>query len=100
VLHHIHLRLTENNVAVITFDRPDKSANIFDEATLDELNLAINAVISLKATGVTFVSSKPTVFVAGADLNSLYQPLQKNWSDSSTRGRRYLIELLSYRFLP
>ncbi len=55
---------------MVTFDHPDKSANILSEAALDELNLALDAVISFKPRGIIFTSAKPSVFIAGADLNS------------------------------
>jgi 3-hydroxyacyl-CoA dehydrogenase/enoyl-CoA hydratase/3-hydroxybutyryl-CoA epimerase len=67
----LHLDVTPENLAVITFDHPDKSANVFDEATLDELHLAISAVECLNPDGLLFVSSKPSIFIAGADLDSL-----------------------------
>ena len=69
--HALHLEITEKKIGVITFDRPDKAANIFDEATLDELNLALDAVESLKPKALIFTSAKPKIFIAGADLDSL-----------------------------
>ncbi len=67
----LHLELTAEHLAVITFDHPDKSVNIFDETTLHELEIALRAVKKLKPQGLLFVSAKPTVFIAGADLQSL-----------------------------
>lgn len=67
----LHLELTVEQLAVITFDHPDKSVNIFDETTLHELEIALRAVKKLKPRGLLFVSAKPTVFIAGADLQSL-----------------------------
>ena len=43
----LHLTLNAEDIAVITFDHPDKAANIFDEETLDELHVALSAVESL-----------------------------------------------------
>lgn len=67
----LHLEITEGRIAVITFDHPDKSANIFDETTLYELDLALRAIIKIKPAGLVFLSSKPAVFIAGADLETL-----------------------------
>jgi len=56
------------------FDRPDSGANIFDAATLDELNEHIDAVekeASLR--GLIIASAKKSIFVAGADLKTLLQ---------------------------
>jgi len=80
----LHLEITEGRIAVITFDHPDKSANIFDETTLYELDLALRAIIKIKPAGLVFLSSKPAVFIAGADLETL----------GSARGEtlRHLVE--------
>jgi 3-hydroxyacyl-CoA dehydrogenase/enoyl-CoA hydratase/3-hydroxybutyryl-CoA epimerase len=67
----LHLEITRDHLAVITFDHPDKSVNVFDETTLHELEIALRAVEKLKPQGLIFTSSKPAVFVAGADLKSL-----------------------------
>lgn len=61
----------DNRVAVILFDHPDKAANVFDGLTLYELDIALRAVEKLKARGLVFLSSKPAVFIAGADLDVL-----------------------------
>ncbi|MDF1659157.1 MAG: 3-hydroxyacyl-CoA dehydrogenase NAD-binding domain-containing protein [Verrucomicrobiales bacterium] len=69
--HVLHLEITDEDIGVITFDRPGTAVNIFDEAALDELNLALDAVRSLKPRALIFTSAKPTIFIAGADLDSL-----------------------------
>jgi 3-hydroxyacyl-CoA dehydrogenase/enoyl-CoA hydratase/3-hydroxybutyryl-CoA epimerase len=56
---------------MIVFDRPDKSANVIDAAFLDELETALRAVSRYDVRGLVFLSAKPTVFLAGADLESL-----------------------------
>lgn len=71
VKHGIHIELTNRNIAGVIFDNPDKAANIFDEATLDQLDLALDAVERIEPDGVVFRSAKPKVFIAGADLDSL-----------------------------
>ena len=62
--HGVHLELGDDGVAVITIDHPDKAVNVFDEALLDELDLAIKATESLDARGVIFLSGKPSSFIA------------------------------------
>ena len=69
--HRIHLELSDDNIAVVTFDHPEKSANLFDEETLDELHLVVSALECLNPDGVVFTSSKDSIFIAGADLESL-----------------------------
>jgi 3-hydroxyacyl-CoA dehydrogenase / enoyl-CoA hydratase / 3-hydroxybutyryl-CoA epimerase len=60
----------EDGVAVLTFDRPNSAANIFDQATFDELNQHLSALEADKSLkGVIIRSAKPKIFIAGADLN-------------------------------
>jgi 3-hydroxyacyl-CoA dehydrogenase/enoyl-CoA hydratase/3-hydroxybutyryl-CoA epimerase len=64
----------DDHICVLTFDRPDSGANIFDDATLDELNEHLDAVekdTSLR--GLIIASAKKSIFVAGADLKTLLQ---------------------------
>ena len=62
----------DDNICVLTFDRPESGANIFDAATLDDLNEHLAAVdqdASLR--GLIIASAKKSIFVAGADLKTL-----------------------------
>jgi 3-hydroxyacyl-CoA dehydrogenase / enoyl-CoA hydratase / 3-hydroxybutyryl-CoA epimerase len=64
----------DDHICVLTFDRPESGANIFDAATLDELNEHLDAVdkdASLR--GLTIASAKKSIFVAGADLKTVLQ---------------------------
>jgi 3-hydroxyacyl-CoA dehydrogenase / enoyl-CoA hydratase / 3-hydroxybutyryl-CoA epimerase len=64
----------DDHICVLTFDRLDSGANIFDAATLDELNEHLDAVekdASLR--GLIIASAKKSIFVAGADLKTLLQ---------------------------
>jgi 3-hydroxyacyl-CoA dehydrogenase/enoyl-CoA hydratase/3-hydroxybutyryl-CoA epimerase len=66
-MESIHSELLATGEHVLTFDRPDSAANIFDVATLKELDRKLDAVQS----GVVFISAKPSIFIAGADLRAL-----------------------------
>ncbi len=66
----IRREMTGDAVCVLTFDRPDTSVNIFDRATLEELEQQIDTIDD-KVRGLVLISAKPTVFVAGADLHSI-----------------------------
>jgi 3-hydroxyacyl-CoA dehydrogenase/enoyl-CoA hydratase/3-hydroxybutyryl-CoA epimerase len=72
-MESIHSEILESGILVLTFDRPDSAANIFDRATLTELNekLAAAEHSPKSVTGVVFISAKPAIFIAGADLNAL-----------------------------
>src|SRR3954466_12333696 len=64
----------DDHVCVLTFDRPDSGANIFDAATLDDLDEHLDVVekdASLR--GLIIASAKKSIFVAGADLKTLLQ---------------------------
>jgi enoyl-CoA hydratase/carnithine racemase len=68
----VHRRVTDDQICILTFDRPDSSANVFDRATIEELNDHLEFIAgSPKLKGVVLTSAKPSIFVAGADLHSL-----------------------------
>src|SRR3954466_10727058 len=64
----------DDHICVLTFDRPDSGANIFDAATLEALDEHLDAV-EKEATlpGLIIASAKKSIFVAGADLKTLLQ---------------------------
>ena len=69
-----NLSLNEGSpgVALLVFDRPGSSANIFDEAALDELEAALDAVEKDRTIKtLIFTSAKPAIFIAGADIKAL-----------------------------
>lgn len=64
--------ITPEGVCILTFDRPDSAANIFDRATMAELAGHLDAVEAdpgLK--GLVLISAKKAIFIAGADLTAL-----------------------------
>jgi 3-hydroxyacyl-CoA dehydrogenase/enoyl-CoA hydratase/3-hydroxybutyryl-CoA epimerase len=70
----IRREIGNDHICVLMFDRPDSGANIFDAATLDELNEHLDVVekdASLR--GLIITSAKKSIFVAGADLKTLLQ---------------------------
>src|SRR5256714_6064125 len=70
----IRSEIDDDHICMLTFDRPDSGANIFDAATLEELNEHLDAVekdVSLR--GLIIASAKKSIFVAGADLKALLQ---------------------------
>src|SRR5262245_24072386 len=63
-----------DHICVLTFDRPDSGANIFDAATLEELSEHLDAVEKNDSLrGLIITSAKKSIFVAGADLKTLLQ---------------------------
>src|ERR1700694_6130679 len=62
----------DDKVCLLTFDRPESGANIFDAATLSELNEHVDLIekdSSLR--GLIIASAKKSIFIAGADLKTL-----------------------------
>jgi len=58
--------------ATLTFDREGSSANLFDSATLDELDRLLDELEAHPpADGLLIVSAKPSIFIAGADVKAL-----------------------------
>jgi len=73
---NIQRTMVESGIAVLTFDRPESSANIFDQTTFDELNEHLNALSADSTThGLIIRSAKPKIFIAGADLHSFTKDL-------------------------
>jgi 3-hydroxyacyl-CoA dehydrogenase/enoyl-CoA hydratase/3-hydroxybutyryl-CoA epimerase len=67
----------DDHVCVLSFDRPESGANIFDAATIDELDEHLEAIekdASLR--GLIITSAKKSIFVAGADLKTLLKAAQ------------------------
>ena len=63
--------IKDDGICILTFDRPESGANIFDAATLRDLSEQLDFLekeASLK--GVILISAKKSIFVAGADLAS------------------------------
>src|SRR3984893_16599518 len=83
---NIQREVSDSRIAILTFDRPDSTANIFDELTLRELSEHLNFLESEKGLkGLIIRSAKPKIFIAGADLNSFTR-------DMSAEHIAFLIE--------
>src|SRR2546422_4023247 len=70
----IQREIGDDRVCLLTFDRPESGANIFDAATLTELNEHVDRIEndgSLR--GLIITSAKKSIFIAGADLKTLLQ---------------------------
>src|SRR5436309_945979 len=73
----IRREIGDDHICVLTFDRPESGANIFDDATLDELNEHLDFIENdVALRGLVIASAKKSVVVAGADLKTLLQQAQ------------------------
>ncbi len=84
--------LTASGLCLLTFDRPESSANIFDDATFEELNGHLDFLASPEAKdvkGLVLLSGKPKIFLAGADLIGFTKnPTPERLGELITRGHR------------
>jgi 3-hydroxyacyl-CoA dehydrogenase/enoyl-CoA hydratase/3-hydroxybutyryl-CoA epimerase len=73
----IRREIGDDHICLLTFDRPESGANIFDAATLSELNEQVDHIehdSSLR--GLILTSAKNSIFIAGADLKTLLKQAQ------------------------
>jgi 3-hydroxyacyl-CoA dehydrogenase/enoyl-CoA hydratase/3-hydroxybutyryl-CoA epimerase len=73
----IQREIGDDHVCVLTFDRPESGANIFDEPTMSELSEHVDFIegdASLR--GLIITSAKKSIFIAGADLKTLLKQAQ------------------------
>jgi 3-hydroxyacyl-CoA dehydrogenase / enoyl-CoA hydratase / 3-hydroxybutyryl-CoA epimerase len=73
----IRREIGDDGICILTFDRPESGANIFDAATMQSLREQIDAIekdASIK--GVIVTSAKKSIFIAGADLKTLLKQAQ------------------------
>jgi 3-hydroxyacyl-CoA dehydrogenase/enoyl-CoA hydratase/3-hydroxybutyryl-CoA epimerase len=76
VNQNIQREVSEAGIAILTFDRPDSTANIFDRRTLDELNQYLDFLESDKGLkGLIIRTAKSKIYIAGADLNGFAQEI-------------------------
>ncbi len=90
----------EDGICVLTFDRPDSSANIFDTATLAELDAEIDRLAKPEtgAKGLILTSAKATIFVAGADLRGVQTMSPEQMSDFMTLGQTVFSKIAALPF--
>jgi 3-hydroxyacyl-CoA dehydrogenase/enoyl-CoA hydratase/3-hydroxybutyryl-CoA epimerase len=70
-------RETTDGICILTFDRPESGANIFDAATMRDLSGQLDAIEQDKSLrGLIIASAKKSIFIAGADLKTLLQQAQ------------------------
>ena len=97
----IRSEITEDQICILTFDRPDSAANIFDRATLEELHAHIDAIGgNARLRGVIVTSAKKSIFIAGADLHSISQFTQPAQLDELIRLGQTAFDRLAHLSIP
>jgi 3-hydroxyacyl-CoA dehydrogenase/enoyl-CoA hydratase/3-hydroxybutyryl-CoA epimerase len=88
------LRNDTDGIATLTFDRPESGANLFDSATLLELEEHIKSIeITPNLRGLILISAKDSVFVAGADLKEVNSLPDSELIKYIERGQRVFARL-------
>jgi 3-hydroxyacyl-CoA dehydrogenase / enoyl-CoA hydratase / 3-hydroxybutyryl-CoA epimerase len=100
VNQNIEREVSGAGIVILTFDRPNSTANIFDHPTLQELNEHLDFLESEKGLqGLIIRSAKARIFIAGADLNTFTQEISaERIADVIERGQKTFdrIALLPY----
>jgi 3-hydroxyacyl-CoA dehydrogenase/enoyl-CoA hydratase/3-hydroxybutyryl-CoA epimerase len=83
----IRKSVRDDGVCVLTFDRPNSSANIFDRRALVELGEEIDLIATDSTIkGLVLTSAKRSIFIAGADIKAMSE-------NASPEDIRKLVEL-------
>ena len=84
----------EPDIAVLTLDAPNKSANVFSQHVLEELEARLDELSKQSGlAGVVIRSGKPGAFIAGADINEFAAAgdiTKEQVVEMCTRGRKLL----------
>ncbi len=85
----LSLSFPEPDIAVLTLDDPDSSANVLSRHVLDELERHLNHFEPRKElAGLVIRSAKPGMFIAGADLKEFATWLDAPKEEVSSYSRR------------
>ncbi len=96
---NITLHFGQDGIALLTLDRPNSSANVFDVATLHELDAHLTSLEARPdVKGLVVVSAKPKIFIAGADLNSFAGATAGKLGEIVDLGHRIFTRLESLPF--
>ncbi len=97
---NIRRETLEDGIFLLTFDRPDSAANIFDFDTLSELESQIDGLASpdINARGLIINSAKPGIFIAGADLFSIRKMNVEEMKTFIQRGQGIFTKLAALPF--
>src|SRR5258706_3822296 len=73
-LSTIQRSIRDDQICVLTFDRPGSAANIFDPRTLAELGEHLDFIAAApNLKGLIIISAKRSIFIARADLHMMSQ---------------------------
>src|SRR5213080_1082234 len=95
----IRSEIDDDHICLLTFDRPDSGANIFDAATLNDLNEHLDLIEhDGSIRGLIITSAKKSIFIAGADLKTLLKQAQSGeMRDFIAHGQRILNRIVALK---
>ncbi|HSU86253.1 MAG TPA: 3-hydroxyacyl-CoA dehydrogenase NAD-binding domain-containing protein, partial [Chthoniobacterales bacterium] len=96
----IRREVDNDGVCLLIFDRPDSGANVFDSAALRDLGAQLDFIEQEQPSleGVIVTSAKKSIFIAGADLQTLLQKAQTGeMRDFIAKGQRIFNRLASLK---
>src|SRR5436190_2218637 len=97
----IRRQIGDDHICVLTFDRPESGANIFDGATLAELSQHLDFIENDGSLGgLIITSAKKSIFIAGADLKTLLQQAQSGDMRAFTAQRQRIFNRLAALKIP
>ncbi|MBL1142098.1 MAG: crotonase [Proteobacteria bacterium] len=67
---HIYVERDADGIAWLTFNQADSSANVLSAEMFVDLDAALDDIIKEPPSGLVFLSSKESGFIAGADVNA------------------------------
>src|SRR5438477_3486032 len=75
----IRREIGNDHICMLTFDRAESGANIFDAITLNELDRHLDFIENENSLrGLIIASAKKSIFIAGADLKTLLKQAQSS----------------------
>ncbi len=99
----IQLSFPESDIALLTFDDPNKGANVLSSHVLEELSAHLDALEKRKdLAGIVIRSGKPGSFIAGADLREFaasFDVPKSEVTEMCHRGRKLFHRLSKCPFV-
>lgn len=96
------LERLDDGTALIVLDHPERSANLLSSSVLDEIEAHLDTISKEDGvSGLVFVSRKPAIFIAGADLTEFVAGLDRSEEEIigvSTRGQQLFARLAELPF--
>lgn len=97
----IRREMDDQGVCTLTFDRPESGANIFDAGALDSLREQLDFLEKESGVkGVIITSAKKSIFIAGADLQTLLRQAQTGEMRAFIAGGQQIFNRLAALKVP